>query len=935
MPLQVRSDSPKAQALNRLLDLPSPVGSDNAAAQHLRRDLAAPSPLSQSYGDRYTNPVKPGTPSSPERTGAVRPPTETRRSTYPTPAGTRTVPQKPTPINTPRIPSLPRSLPQLPAPTNRGGIAGNAALGGAVGAAWGLANGQSPGEALGGGVGGALGGGLGTAGGAALGSLLGPGGTYWGGQTGGLLGGAAGTALGSVIGRTFWPPENQPAPVPYQGAVPGVTPPFTGGQEAGRLYRIDVTYSTATTEGNPCFPNWKITDGPIAGANFLAVGPITGVFIENESIAPDVFDCGFSGTRSVPKFRSRIVITAPSVERFNTVTGGTTPIPVVQGRAVLDIGVDYRPRNAGVNVRRSDNQPDTAGNPPPLPVVEGVTPAPFPPPVLAPPFRQTPQRDDEKPDAPRPLAPPERSYNPASPPSVPRPGPDRPSPPVPENPAVPTAQPNRPAQAPHEKPGGEPRSPNLNPDGIPQPPGAAPVTNPAQSPNLNPDGIPRPGETIEDSPNVRKRTFGDPNRKPGESYDPGPEWNRALSGAPPVLPLKPPTWGPAETISPPGITRQLTPEERKQLDDTGKLPASAQPTRLPSLPGQLGTPIPVPIPMPVFNPNGVPSPAPAPPVVPPAQPPRVNNPCGGSPCGQAQLARVDALDNKLTERLGLGNAAGQAVDLALLNTINTKLGDPVPGGISGALGRMQDFAAKAWQATQMDKVLNLLTFVTSVHNAAMLSSNLGSTLSELTGLALQTIGIKDEEGSAINVGAILGKSVENLVKGVVGEDVYNGTKTTWNKLNRIVQTASQVIWTVRSMADSAREVTEWTAENTGKIGNALKRWGIVGENAYKWMPERVTAQNKWTRQVDRFKEGISGIDDAASSLTGALSEVRSIQEEANELKENKEAFDTAIKEAIPKDRVDNDKTKEKADQAKTASQSPDVSNTTRDKGDAP
>jgi hypothetical protein len=310
----------------------------------------------------------------------------------------------------------------------------------------------------------------------------------------------------------------------------------------------------------------------------------------------------------------------------------------------------------------------------------------------------------------------------------------------------------------------------------------------------------------------------------------------------------------------------------------------------------------------------------------------------------SDAAAIAALDAKVTA-IGSGVAGvqgsatrieiAQGAHAGVTTTINQKMGDALPGGLSGFLQGMQTFAAKAWKATQMDKVLNMLTFVTSIHNAAMLSSNLGSTLSELTGLALQTVGIKDEEDNAINVGAILGKTVENLVKGVVSEEVYNGTKTTWNKLNRIVQTASQVIWTVRSMADSAREVAEWSAENTGKIGNALKRWGVVGENAYKWMPERITAQNKWSRQIDKFKEGVSGIDDAASSLTGALSEVRSIQEEANELKDQKTEFDKAIKEAIPKDRVDNDKAKEKADQAKTASQSPDVSATPREKGDAP
>jgi hypothetical protein len=424
---------------------------------------------------------------------------------------------------------------------------------------------------------------------------------------------------------------------------------------------------------------------------------------------------------------------------------------------------------------------------------------------------------------------------------------------------------------------------------------------------------------------VRKRTFSDPNNKPGSSYEPS---GGALPwGAIPLpVPLPAPQFRPAETFEP-GWSPWADP-----VDKSPTTPQSGKPA-----------PQPVPVPKnstagtPATNRQGVPAtnPAnPAPPAAPP-QTPNTEGPCGGSPCGSAQLSKITQLDDKLSRGLGLGNAAGQVVDLALLGVINKKLGPELPGGLSGFMQGMQTFAARAWKTTQMDKVLNLLTFITTVHNAAMLSSNLGSTLSELTGLALQTIGIKDEEDNAIDVGSILGKTVESAVKGIVGEEVYNGTKTTWNKLNRIVQTASQVIWTVRSMADSAREVTEWTAENTGKIGNALKKWGIVGENAYKWMPERITAQNKWTRQVDKFKEGVGGIDDAASSLTGALSEVRSIQEEANELKDQKTEFDKAIKEAIPKDRVDNDKAKEKATQAKTASQSPDVSATPREKGDAP
>jgi hypothetical protein len=323
----------------------------------------------------------------------------------------------------------------------------------------------------------------------------------------------------------------------------------------------------------------------------------------------------------------------------------------------------------------------------------------------------------------------------------------------------------------------------------------------------------------------------------------------------------------------------------------------------------------------------------------PTLPPIVKNasPCQGNACGQAQLDKIDSRmqqnEDRLLQKLGLG---AQSADLALVAVINQKLGAQIPnGGIAAFLGRMQAFAETAWRATKMDKVLNALTFVMTLHNAAMLSKNLGQTLGELTGLALQTVGIKDENEQAIDINAILGKSIENFAKAIVGEEVYNGTKATFNKLNRIVQSASQIIWTIRSIGDSSREIAEWTAENTGKIGNALKRWGIVGENAYKWLPERITQQGKWFAKVDRIRNNVDNLDDAASSLTGALSEVRSIQEEMGELKEQKENFDKAIKEATPKDRPDNDTIKAKTDTEKAASPSPNLDGVNRSRGDAP
>ncbi|MGG6266300.1 hypothetical protein ACQ4M3_08870 [Leptolyngbya sp. AN03gr2] len=239
---------------------------------------------------------------------------------------------------------------------------------------------------------------------------------------------------------------------------------------------------------------------------------------------------------------------------------------------------------------------------------------------------------------------------------------------------------------------------------------------------------------------------------------------------------------------------------------------------------------------------------------------------------------------------------------------------------------------------RLAQMMNIINTAATLHNAAMLSTNLAQTLGDLVTQSFQTFGpmfgVDQSVAETFDANEVLGKAFNETMEKAIGKDAWNGTKTAWLKLNRIVTTASNIVWTVRSMGDSAREIAEWTAENTGKIGNALKRFRVVGENAYSWMPERVTAQNRWQQRIQRLMEGTENIDDAASSLTGVVGEVRSITEELNELKEQKQSFDKAVKEATPNNRPDNDATKKAADQSDQASKSPTLQPADREKGDA-
>lgn len=285
--------------------------------------------------------------------------------------------------------------------------------------------------------------------------------------------------------------------------------------------------------------------------------------------------------------------------------------------------------------------------------------------------------------------------------------------------------------------------------------------------------------------------------------------------------------------------------------------------------------------------------------------------------------------NKKIDGLGIANLAGQLGDLALLKIIDAKLGAQVPGGISGFLSR---FA----KSIHLDKILNALTLIAVLHNAAMLSRNLASTLGEVTSQALSVIGLKDENDSPIDINAILGKQINNLFETLLGAETWRGAKTAWNKANTIISSATQIVYTVRSLWDSSKEILEWTAENTGKIGNALKRFRVVGENAFKWMPERVTHQNAWALKIDRFRQGTDNLDDAASSLQGVLGEVQSIQEEFKELNEQKEKFDKNIADLIPKDRAENKPVAAAVAASKEASKAPsNAADVFRGEGETP
>jgi hypothetical protein len=190
---------------------------------------------------------------------------------------------------------------------------------------------------------------------------------------------------------------------------------------------------------------------------------------------------------------------------------------------------------------------------------------------------------------------------------------------------------------------------------------------------------------------------------------------------------------------------------------------------------------------------------------------------------------ADITSNNNTNSGNILDAVNTGLNGALLTgqqTILARLGDQVPGGLSGFLGR-------GFKWLQLDRVLNVLIFITTVHNAGMLSNNLAQTLLQAIGNGLTLIGIKDENGNALDLNTLLGGAVSSVLQGILGAENYATLSAAWTKASRIYQAGANVISSFTSMSDVILNAIEYLAGQSAKVGNALRNFRVVGERAYE------------------------------------------------------------------------------------------------------
>lgn len=223
----------------------------------------------------------------------------------------------------------------------------------------------------------------------------------------------------------------------------------------------------------------------------------------------------------------------------------------------------------------------------------------------------------------------------------------------------------------------------------------------------------------------------------------------------------------------------------------------------------------------------------------------------------------------------------------------------------------------------LDRALNILIWWQTLHNAYMLSNNLGQTLTSAISNVLAVVGIKDAEGNALDIGSIIGKTFDEAAKTALGEKTWGGMKAEWKKYNRIYQAAANLLNSIQSIGQSVLSALEVIGSWNAKIGNALRKWGEVGEKAYGWMNPTPNFQNKFFTALENTENVISQVDSIASEVLSAQDTIKQLGGQKEELdKSLKEEDGTKQAKEIP----EAVKLKDKEDKAKEESKSLEINN---------
>lgn len=257
------------------------------------------------------------------------------------------------------------------------------------------------------------------------------------------------------------------------------------------------------------------------------------------------------------------------------------------------------------------------------------------------------------------------------------------------------------------------------------------------------------------------------------------------------------------------------------------------------------------------------------------------------------VGNINKNTNDKVDALDAANALANAEQLKQLGIINNKLGEQIPnGGIGAKLSRFINWSVG-------DRVVGMMSMIASVHNAFMLSNNVGQTLfSILDNLGnIGSLILKPDGDANINSGEWVTSNLDSLFSTMLGAEVWTSVKASYKAANNIFSTSSNMYDNLRSIHNDSQELLNMVRRDTAELGNALVEEGVISEDNWDIRDPKVKIKSKSLVRLQRMNEGLEALDNKLEAIEQMTSTLLSIAQTAKEVKDNVDTLNTQLGDA--------------------------------------
>jgi hypothetical protein len=226
------------------------------------------------------------------------------------------------------------------------------------------------------------------------------------------------------------------------------------------------------------------------------------------------------------------------------------------------------------------------------------------------------------------------------------------------------------------------------------------------------------------------------------------------------------------------------------------------------------------------------------------------------------------------------------------------------------LGQIPKNIRKVLSGIDLSKLLAVLNLAATIHNAALLSTDIVSSLLSFMSNTLKIMGIKDFQGNDINVEDYVRGGIKDLLTAALGAKTIAEIESKWKSYSAIYRAAANLYGSVTSIAYSTLNVLQITGQYVAKIGNSLQKAGVIYENSFSWMSEGLTGR---IARLESLENSLNNVSQISSDLDMVSTETLSVKETVKEMKTQKAELDKAVKDAFPKPIPENQPKKKEAD----------------------